>query len=457
MARCYSYVAPKTNKYYLNIYEAIYTITFYLLKQKEVKEYILDKPFILYMKKVINSLFILFLVACQTGRMPGSRYTEEEIAVLQLDETQIVTPETSQTKHLNLNPFLGEEKKFDFGSVLKTVRLVPLETTNKSLLDDRIYKIITTDEYIYIMDRYKEGSIVMFTKDGKFVKRFSHGQGPGELQRLYDIDYDFQKNELVAYQHSFFLFFDKQGNYLRQEKLPVGFYNLAVTPKGYVLKALTGQTDIQMGDKQKYRLLFTTKNFKLNSAALPEHKKIKAFSTFTYLHKVGDLIKITSQISDTIYQYNYKNNKLSAEFVLDYDKKLPRKYIYSDTFDLFEKAIYNNDYYYCMGDYLETYNQNAFFVRNEFKDYEGIVYRDKKTGNMIGGNSSISTKEKSFAFIAFPIATFGDEFISFFKPHSDNYETLKDNILLSKADKEKTKHFKDDDNPVLVYFTLKEF
>ena len=132
------------------------------------------------MKKVINSLFVLFLVACQTGRMAGSRYTEEEIATLQLDDTQIITPETSQTKHLNLNPFLGEEKEFNFGSILKTVRLVPLETTNKSLLD-HIQKIITTDEYIYIMDRYKEGSIIIFTKDGKFVKRLSHGQGPGEL------------------------------------------------------------------------------------------------------------------------------------------------------------------------------------------------------------------------------------------------------------------------------------
>ena len=190
------------------------------------------------MKKVINSLFVLFLVACQTGRVAGSHYTEEEIATLQLDDTQIITPETSQTKHLNLNPFLGEEKEFDFGSILKTVRLVPLETTNKSLLD-HIQKIITTDEYIYIMDRYKEGSIIIFTKDGKFVKRLSHGQGPGDLQRLYDIDYDFQNNELVAYQHSFFLFFDKQGNYLRQEKLPLGFYNLAVTPKGYVMKVLT--------------------------------------------------------------------------------------------------------------------------------------------------------------------------------------------------------------------------
>ena len=406
------------------------------------------------MKKVINFLFVLFLVACQTGRMAGSHYTEEEIAVLQLDDTQIVTPETSQTKHLNLNPFLGEEKEFDFGSVLKTVRLVPLETTNKSLLD-RIQKIITTDEYIYIMDRYKGASVIIFTKDGKFVKRLSHGQGPGELQRLYDIDYDFQNNELVAYQHSFFLFFDKQGNYLRREKLPLGFYNLAVTPKGYVMKALTEQGDIQMGDKQNYRLLFTTKNFKLNSVALPEHKNIRAFSAYTYLHKVGDMLKITSEISDTIYQYNYKNNKLSAEFVLDYDKKLPRKYIYSDTFDVFNKAAFYNDYYYCMGDYLETYHQNAFFVRNEFKNYFGIVYRDKKTGNMIGGNISIS--DKGMAFIALPMATFGNEFVSVFKPYSDNYDTFKNYPILSEADKEKSKQFKDDDNPILVYFTLKEF
>ena len=386
--------------------------------------------------------------------MTGSRYTEEEIATLLLDDTQIITPETSQTKHLNLNPFLGEEKEFDFGSILKTVRLVPLETTNKSLLDN-IRKIITTDEYIYILDEYKEGSIVMFTKDGKFVKRFSHGQGPGELQRLYDIDYDFQKNELVAYQHSFFLFFDKQGNYLRREKLPLGFYNLAVTPKGYVMKALTEQGDMQMGDKQNYRLLFTEKNFKLNSVALPEHKKIRAFSAYTYLHKVGDMLKITSDISDTIYQYNYKNNKLSAEFVLDYDKKLPRKYIYSDTFDVFNKAAFYNDYYYCMGDYLETYNQNAFFVRNEFKNYEGIVYRDKKTGNMIGGN--IPVRYKGMAFIALPKATFGNEFVSFFKPFPKYYNAFKDYPILSDADKEKAKHFKDDDNPVLVYFTLKEF
>ena len=131
------------------------------------------------------------------------------------------------------------------------------------------------------------------------------------------------------------------------------------------------------------------------------------------------------------------------------------KYIYSDTFDVFNKAAFYNDYYYCMGDYLETYNQNAFFVRNEFKNYEGIVYRDKKTGNMIGGNIPVSYK--GMAFIALPKATFGNEFVSFFKPFPKYYNAFKDYPILSDADKEKAKHFKDDDNPVLVYFTLKEF
>ena len=82
------------------------------------------------MKKVINSLFVLFLVACQTGRMTGSLYVEEEIAALQLDDTQIITPETSQTKHLNLNPFLSE-KKFDFGQLRSEERRVGKECRSR--------------------------------------------------------------------------------------------------------------------------------------------------------------------------------------------------------------------------------------------------------------------------------------------------------------------------------------
>ena len=157
----------------------------------------------------------MFLVACHNNTPEEVRFTEQQIESLHLSGTQVLEPQTDSIIHINLTPFLGK-REFDFGNIVKEVKIVPLETTKNSLLDG-IYKVITTDEYIYIMDNFKGKSLIIFTKEGKFIKRLSHGQGPGELQRLYDIDYDFQTNELIAYQHSFFLFFDKHGNYLRRQ------------------------------------------------------------------------------------------------------------------------------------------------------------------------------------------------------------------------------------------------
>ena len=86
------------------------------------------------------------------------------------------------------------------------MKLIPLETTDESLLDD-FRKVVITPSHIYVHDDFKGGGIVIFDKEGNFIKRISNGRGPGELVRLYDIDFDEKNNELVVYQHSFLLFF----------------------------------------------------------------------------------------------------------------------------------------------------------------------------------------------------------------------------------------------------------
>ena len=62
------------------------------------------------------------------------------------------------------------------------------------------------------MDRFKGGGIIIFDHKGNFLKRISSGQGPGELNRLYDIDYNEEDSTLIAYQHSSFLFFLRRVN-----------------------------------------------------------------------------------------------------------------------------------------------------------------------------------------------------------------------------------------------------
>ena len=373
-----------------------------------------------------------------------------DTTVLQLADTKVLTAETSQAQHLNLNPFLVKDKEFDFGALLNEINFVPLETTAQSRLG-QIRKVVTTAEHIYIMDDLDEWGIAIFTRQGQFVKRIPNGKKPEQLYRLYDIDFNTQTNELIAYKHSFLLIFDKEGNFLRFKYLPIGFLNMAATPDGYVLKSLVGQNR-NLGDKSNYRLQFINKDLKLNAVALPD-KESKAFSAKSYLYRVADLVKITAEISDTIYQYNPKDNKLAAEFILDYDHKLPRSYIYGKEFSVFENAIRNHNYNYCIGDYIETTYHNVFFISNKIGNI--VVYRDKHSGNMVGG--SIAQSKQGLPFLAFPDSFYDDQLIKYYYPGENDYEVLKEMPLLSEANKKKSESFKKGDNPILIYYTLNKF
>lgn len=373
-----------------------------------------------------------------------------DTAVLQLADTKVLTAETSQAQHLNLNPFLVKDKEFDFGALLNEINFVPLETTAQSRLG-QIRKVVTTAEHIYIMDDLDEWGIAIFTRQGKFVKRIPNGKKPEQLYRLYDIDFNTQTNELIAYKHSFLLIFDKEGNFLRLKYLPIGFLNMAATPDGYVLKSLVGQ-NINLGDKSNYRLQFISKDLKLNAVALPD-KESKAFSAKSYLYRVADLVKITAEISDTIYQYNPKDNKLAAEFILDYDHKLPRSYIYGKEFSVFENAIHNHNYNYCIGDYIETTYHNVFFISNKTANI--VVYRDKHSGNMVGGG--IAQSKQGLPFLAFPDTFYDDQLIKYYYPRESDYEVLKEMPFLSEENKKKSEAFKKGDNPILIYYTLNKF
>ena len=373
-----------------------------------------------------------------------------DTAVLQLADTKVLTAETSQAQHLNLNPFLVKDKQFDFGALLNEINFVPLETTAQSRLG-QIRKVVTTAEHIYIMDDLDEWGIVIFTRQGQFVKRIPNSKKPEQLYRLYVIDFNTPTNELIAYKRSFLLIFDKEGNFLRFKYLPIGFLNMAATPDGYVLKSLVGQ-NINLGDKSNYRLQFINKDLKLNAVALPD-KESKAFSAKSYLYRVADLVKITAEISDTIYQYNPKDNKLAAEFILDYDHKLPRSYIYGKDFSVFENAIRNHNYNYCIGDYIETTYHNVFFISN--KTGNVVVYRDKHSGNMVGG--SIAQSKQGLPFLAFPDTFYDDQLIKYYYPGENDYEVLKEMPFLSEANKKKSESFKKGDNPILIYYTLNKF
>lgn len=404
------------------------------------------------MQKYLFLILFLVYVSCGKKEQQNQRYSQQQIASLHLDSTITLIAETDSLIRVNFNPFL-KRQNFDFGSLIKEIKLIPLETTDESLVDD-IYKIIISDSNIYIMDNFKGRGIIIFDKDGKFIKRIPNGPGPGELVRLYDIAYDTKSNELVAYQHSFLLFYTSKGEYIRHKKLPFAFKNFTVIPDGYIFKALDRQGNEHLGNLKDYTLFITDKDFKLKSIGLSYPPKGSVLEGYNYLYNNGT-IKITQGYTDTIYEYLNKTNELKAKYMLDYGiKKLPDRYLHCNSFSEFDNTIRQNDYYFYLGRYIETNTHNVFFLEN-YTIGRTVIYRDKQSGNLIGGtNADYNMNEVPPC--AFPISMSGNWLISAYLPDQTT-SLLSNSSIISNEDKQKIKDLTEDDNPTLVFFQLNDF
>lgn len=405
------------------------------------------------MKQVVFFFFLCGLMMNCTMNHQNSGFTTKQIESLRLDSAVVLQSSKQTVEKIDLNPFLGE-REFDFESLVKSLRMISLETTDESLLSN-VYKIIVTDSYIYVYDDFKGGGIVIFTHVGKFVKRIPHGGGPGELYKLYDIAYDKENDMLVAYQHPYLLFYTSAGEFVEQKKVPLGFYNFTVTPNGYIFKSLDSFGNEHLGDLRDNTLLITGKDFSLKYAGLPTLHHEANYGGYTYLYNNKGNIQITQNYEDTIYHYNVSEHRLQAAYVMDYEsKKLPSEYLEYSGRKL-HNELSQNDYYYFIGEYLENFTHQVFFLRNDYKGLRSIVYRDKRTGKSFGGAEALLDLQE-IPPIAFPKSVYGDEFISLYYPDKQ-VSTLSKSSMVSTPDKALVTRWKEEDNPILVLFKLKDF
>jgi hypothetical protein len=363
------------------------------------------------MKYILLFTALCFFVNCKQNNTVNSRFSDAQIKSLQLESTTVLTIETDSIENVDLNPFL-KKQRFNFGAMIKEIKLLPLETTDESLLSD-IRNILITDSNIYVVDEFKGGSIAIFNRTGRFITRIMPGQGPDEILRLDDIDYDAYNHELIVYHKYHLSFFTPSGQYLRRTRVPFGAYNFKVTPESYVFKSIERQGNEHLGVSEKCLLFVTDKNFKLKSAGLPYSYSDKLnYGVSNYLYKNNNGIQVTQSYTDTVYQYISETNRLKAKYALDISQKaIPSRYR-SGNWENFENAIRQNDYYFYAGKYLETETHNVFVLENWHIKLQAIIFRDKLSGNLQGGtevwyiNSEIPTPN-------FPIASFDKYFISF--------------------------------------------
>ena len=403
---------------------------------------------------ILFAILYCCFMGCTSNNKKDTHFTDKQIASLNLDSTSILTTNTDSIETINLNPFL-KKQEFLFTHMIDKVKLLPLETTDESLMDD-INKILITESYVYIIDYYKGGSVLIFSNEGKFIRRIYQGESPQEIYNPSDITFDDNKQELIVYNKYYLSFFTANGQFIKRKRVPLRASEVTIIPNGYLFKAGNGQGNQHFGFSQEYLFFVTDYSFKLKSVGLPYSLSNETcYKNFIgNLHEGKQKVSLTTSYTDTIYEYDYQTNKLKAKYALDIsDKGLPKNRL-GRTWKELQKALRDNDYFLYNGAYLETQRHELFYIENWYIKLNSVIYRDKKSGNMKGGTNMLYNTG-IIPPINLPFASHGDYFISLYFPQ--NKWNISDNPNFTEEDKYKISKLKEEDNPVLVFFSLKDF
>ncbi len=106
---------------------------------------------------------------------------------------------TKKPKHVIQLPKLPKDKNLYYSDMCDTVKHVPLETSDSSLIG-KINSIRMTDSLIFIGDHKRTKSIFVFNKQGKYIKKLHKvGKGPGEYNRIDRFSIDTANNRMYVY------------------------------------------------------------------------------------------------------------------------------------------------------------------------------------------------------------------------------------------------------------------
>ena len=160
------------------------------------------------------------------------------ISFLSCQKQEIGTPVQTITLDLHV------DQQLLLSEIADSIEIISLEQTDESDIA-HINRIIPYKDHYYIFQTimFSNGSVLVFDKDGRFVRRIDKkGGGPGEYVDLHDMAIDSYRDELVLMTQPKGVFrYTLEGEYI--DKVDAAFAYTALTADNDSLCRSFGQID----------------------------------------------------------------------------------------------------------------------------------------------------------------------------------------------------------------------
>lgn len=212
-----------------------------------------------------------------------------------------------------------------FSDFFDTTLIIPLEVSPNSLIGE-VSKVLTTKDYVYVLDRTIAESLFVFDYRGRLLHSFSRtGEGPGEYLRVTNFFLSSDEKIIFITDHSLgkILAFDPKGDFLFEKKFDLGenFEDMIPFQNGFLIaKPASDDLEVEL-QYLDYELEFIETPIKL----VESNFKMESGSKHQFFYPGTEgVIYFKEVLSKNLYA-------ISPGFVQVYSFNLPDDEVFSPT------------------------------------------------------------------------------------------------------------------------------
>jgi hypothetical protein len=401
------------------------------------------------------------LTSCKDNSGPNMLMpmNARSMSVLSL-ETELPNLEIDNSQVRNIQIPLNDND-YDFYQLIESINYVPLETNAESLLG-HIDKIVTDDNFLFILDKQNELAM-RFTKDGKYLGRIGkQGNNKGEYESIADLSIDYRNKRICLLDPNGAqqLFYDYGGNLVKEQ--PLYYYYQQIEFAGDTQIQHTGFSFNEEAPQLDYnRVVIANAQQQPLYVGFPYDEKLRSnfhWSVSRPLHSVRGKVFFNHILSNTIWQI--EGNKAIARYKVE----LPSNCTSQDQLNIstlsdkeFETKTEKSPITY-KGGSQQTDNTLCVFITKE--GFIRPVLYNKSSGNVLKGTGFKNAQHNLFESLSANIFDFsdGENFIKVLQPF-DIFRIMKLNKNIKPSEKEKVllNNITEESNPILVFVKLKNF
>lgn len=418
--------------------------------------------------KLILVLFLSYLLILASCNIPlgENRYRGYQKA-MDINHIKSITGQTD-AKLLDVKIPLSGSITFDYNKNIKSLYFIKLETTAASKISN-IDKILLTNNRIIIVDFSILKGVLIFDSSGHFINSILENRNFEDkrmtVSNFIDVAYDDQHNEIILHDQnkckSFY--FDENGNFKNSTKEYLYFANfvkLKNTDNFVYLNQFGGNDHIPQLNKSSIYL--GKKDTKIEYTATAVVKNMKTNINYQINRNISftnsnNKIFYTPEFSDTVYQIVGKPLNVYPKLIIHYpgpDINSKLKEIHKENISNYTRLSNTNQYYSFNGEVLCN-DDSIYYVASYKNGLTGYFYSEK-SNKIIGGNpvsKLLPIDSAQLDSYRYPVTTFNNYFVSILTYSDFGHVKWLSSAKLSKIKKD----IKPTDNPILVFYKLKDF